>query len=103
MTLRERIKELCKKNNISINKLETECGFAKGYVSKLNKSTPNSENIQKIAKYFNVSVDYLMTGKNLIAPKPSSAKEHVELITLYEKLTSEQKNAIKNLMISIIK
>lgn len=63
MTLRERIKDLCKKNGISINKLEKECGFGTGYVSKLDKSTPNSENIQKIADFFRVTVDYLLTGK----------------------------------------
>lgn len=62
MTLRERIKELCKKNGVSLNKLEDELGFAKGYMSKLDKSTPNAVKIQKIADYFGVSVDYLMTG-----------------------------------------
>lgn len=63
MTLKERIKELCKKNGISMNKLEDECGFAKGYVSKLDKSVPNSGKLQLIADYFNVSLDYLMTGE----------------------------------------
>ena len=60
--MRERIKELCKKNGVSLNKLEDELGFAKGYMSKLDKSTPNAVKIQKIADYFGVSVDYLMTG-----------------------------------------
>lgn len=63
MTLKDRIKELCKKNGISMNQLEKELGFASGYISKLGKSTPGSKYIQKIADYFNVSVDYLMTGE----------------------------------------
>ena len=63
MTLKERIKQLCKNNEISMNQLEKELGFAVGYISKLDKSTPNSKYIQRIADYFNVSVDYLMTGK----------------------------------------
>nr|DAK89847.1 MAG TPA: repressor protein [Caudoviricetes sp.] len=63
MTLRERVKILCKEQKTSLNALETECGFAKGYASKLDKSTPNAENLRKIADFFNVSVDYLMTGK----------------------------------------
>jgi transcriptional regulator with XRE-family HTH domain len=63
MTLRERVKILCKEQKTSLNVLETECGFAKGYASKLDKSTPNAENLRKIADFFNVSVDYLMTGK----------------------------------------
>lgn len=63
MTLRERVKILCKEQKTSLNALETECGFAKGYASKLDKSTPNAENLRKIADFFNVSVDYLMTGE----------------------------------------
>ena len=63
MTLKERIKQLCKNNKISMNQLEKELGFAVGYISKLDKSTPNSKYIQRIADYFNVSVDYLMIGK----------------------------------------
>ena len=63
MTLRERVKILCKEQKTSLNALETECGFAKGYASKLDKSTPNAENLRKIADFFHVSVDYLMTGK----------------------------------------
>lgn len=62
MDLKERIQELCQRNNVSMNKVETELNFGKGYISKLGKSTPNTLKIQKIADYFNVSVDYLMTG-----------------------------------------
>lgn len=62
MTLRETIKELCKANGISLNRLESELGLAKGYVSKLDKSVPNSSNLKRIANYFNVSIDSLMSG-----------------------------------------
>lgn len=62
MNIRDRIKELCKQNGTSLNKLETELSFAKGYLSKLDKSTPTVKNMQKIADYFGISVDYLMNG-----------------------------------------
>lgn len=61
--MKERIKELCKKSGISMNKLEDLLGFGKGYISKLGNSTPNVKKVQQIADYFGVSVDYLMTGK----------------------------------------
>lgn len=64
MDLKDRIKELCKKNHISMNQLEQDLDFGKGYISKLGKSTPNATKIKQIAEYFNVSVDYLMTGEN---------------------------------------
>ena len=45
-----------------MNKLEETLGFGKGYISKLGNSTPNATKIKTIADYFNVSVDYLITG-----------------------------------------
>lgn len=64
MAMKERAKMLCKERNMSLNKAETACGFAKGYFSKLDKSAPNSANLQKIAEFFNVSIKYLMTGED---------------------------------------
>ena len=61
--MKERIKQLCKQKHISMNMLEQELGFGKGYLSKLGQSTPNAANIKKIADYFGVTVDFLMTGK----------------------------------------
>lgn len=63
MDLKERIKDLCKQHNISMNKLEKDLQFGTGYVSKLGKSTPNARKIQQIADYFGVSADYLMSGE----------------------------------------
>lgn len=68
ITLKERIVGLCKQENIPISKLEKELGFAGGYISKLDKSTPNSAKLQKIAEYFGVTLDYLMTGKEKTSP-----------------------------------
>lgn len=63
MDLKERIKELCKINGVSMNKVESDLNFGKGYISKLGKSTPNVSKIRQIADYFDVTVDYLMSGK----------------------------------------
>lgn len=63
MTLRDTIKDLCKNKGVSVNKLESDLGFAKGYVSKLDKSIPNSAKLNSISEYFNVSLDFLMNGK----------------------------------------
>lgn len=63
MDLKDRIKTLCKERNISMNQLEQELHFGKGYISKLGKSTPNVAKIKLIAERLNVSVDYLMDGQ----------------------------------------
>lgn len=59
----ERIKELSKIRGISINKLENELGMAKGYLSKIDRVKPSNERLMSIANYFNVSLEYLMTGE----------------------------------------
>ena len=63
MDLKDRIKELCKINGVSMNKVESDLNFGKGYISKLGKSTPNASKIRQIADYFDVTVDYLISGK----------------------------------------
>jgi len=64
MSIKERIQELCRKNNISMNKLEGQLGFGKGYISKLGDATPSSAKLQKIADHFNVSLDYIINGED---------------------------------------
>lgn len=63
MNLKELIKELCKKKGVTMSSVEDRLEFARGYLSKLDKSTPNTAKMQKIADYFGVTVDYLMTGE----------------------------------------
>ena len=63
MSVYERIESLRKERKLSQGKLEKELGFSNGSVSKWKNSTPTMERLQKIADYFGVTVDYLMTGK----------------------------------------
>ena len=93
--MKERIKELCKNKKISMNMLEQELGFGKGYISKLGQSTPNAAKIKKIADYFDVTVDYLMTGTEDAtqekAPELTARDERdiaKDLNNIMEKLTS---------------
>lgn len=58
--LRDRIKEIAKSKKIPLSKIEADCGFAKGYMSKINESTPSGSKLKQIADYLGVSVDYLM-------------------------------------------
>lgn len=92
MTLRDTIKNLCKRNGISVNRLESELGFAKGYVSKLDKSTPNSAKLQSISEYFNVSLDYLMTGIELESKESKlTTKDRRDITRDLDRIMSEIK------------
>ena len=59
----ERVKKLCKENKIPISKLERDLGFSNGYIGQLRKGVFPDDRLAKIAEYFGVSVDYLMTGE----------------------------------------
>lgn len=63
MGLYENIRDIAKTKGVSINRLEKELGFARSSISKFNKNTPSVEKLQQIAEYLNVTVDYLVSGK----------------------------------------
>ena len=93
----ERIKTICKERKIAISTLEKTCGFANGYIGQLKKGSVPDDRLIKIADYLKVSIDYLMTGEeNPISDDMVS--EHIELISLYENLTQEQKDHVLNMM-----
>ncbi|HEO8369034.1 TPA: helix-turn-helix domain-containing protein [Streptococcus agalactiae] len=56
-----RIDELAKKRGVSLQKVATDIGLSENYIYNLkNKKTANTEPIEKIANYFQVSTDYLL-------------------------------------------
>ena len=60
MNTYEIIKELSKEKRTSIRQLEMFFGYSNGYLAKWKNNTPNSDELVKIANYFNVSTDYLL-------------------------------------------
>ena len=94
MTLRDKIKKLCKEAGIPITKLETDLGFARGYISKLDKSTPRYANLQKIANYFGVGINHLVTE--------TENHSYMEDTMLYIRISkdTELEHAIKKILYS---
>ena len=62
MSLKDRIKSLAAERNISLPALEAELGFGNSTIVKWDRSTPNADKLNAVAKYFGVSMDYLMNG-----------------------------------------
>lgn len=58
------IKQLCKDKNISIAQLEQALDYGNGSIAK-SKGNMSADRMFKIAQYFNVSMEYLMTGKTI--------------------------------------
>jgi transcriptional regulator with XRE-family HTH domain len=85
----ERIKKLCKRNGISINYLEKILNFSRGSLCKIDKNTPSTDKLNKIAKYFNVSIDYLL-GNSYIENVGRIIKEERERLGISQEEIAEQ-------------
>ena len=56
----ERIKELAKKQGLSLNALEEKLGYSRNTLYSLKRQKASAERMQEIADFFNVSLDYLL-------------------------------------------
>lgn len=65
MTTLEIIRQLCKKNDISITSLEEKLGYSNGSISKSNVQFMRSDRLMAIASYFGVTMEYLMGSDKL--------------------------------------
>ena len=55
-----KVVKLCKEKGITISKLEAECNLANATVRRWDKQSPRVDNLERVAKYFGVPVDYFL-------------------------------------------
>lgn len=60
MSLYDRVVYLAKKQGKSLNKLSEDVGLSKNAIYSWKTSSPKSDTLEKVADYFDVSVDYLL-------------------------------------------
>ena len=95
------IRDLCKKRNIAIAKLEKDCGFSNGYLNPKKMSNIPYDRAIIIADYLGVSAEYLLTGnKNTPADAGkrvdnsiSLSDREIYLIHLFRKLDERNQTA----------
>lgn len=63
MTIVERIKMKCKEKGTSMNALERELGFGNGSIRLWDKKEPGSQKVILVAERLDLSLDWLLTGK----------------------------------------
>ena len=75
MTTLEIVKELCKNKNISVKLLEEDLDFPNNTIYQWKNRTPGIDKLQKVADYFDVSVDYLLGRKSAVQTQTHDDKE----------------------------
>ena len=102
MGLRDVIKDLAMKKKISVAELERTLGFGNGSISKWNKQSPSVDKLNKVADYFDVSVDYLLGRTNTRSKKDNSkvALDDNDIIMTWrgQPLSDEDREMIKRIM-----
>ena len=90
----DRVNNLCKQQNIKITALVKELELSKSSPTNWKKGvSPNSDAVIKIAKYFNVSTDYLLLGTD-----ENISDDDYKVLSIYRSLTTNgQKEALRHI------
>ena len=110
----EKVRELAKKQGLSLNQVEEKLGYSKNTLYSLKRQKVSSERLQEIADYFNVSTDYLLgRTENPAIAKDDKANAYLgpaetELVAAFrnqtQNMTEEEKvrfnKAIESLMVT---
>lgn len=76
----EKVRELAKKQGLSLNQVEEKLGYSKNTLYSLKRQKVSSERLQEIADYFNVSTDYLLgRTDNPVIAGDTVAKTEIDL------------------------
>lgn len=105
-SLFDKIKELCRKQGISLNQLEEKLGYGRNSLYSLKNKKPNAERISEIADYFGVSTDYLLgrTDNPRIATEADQGPDDIDEIIANammfdgKPLTEDDKRAIRGII-----
>lgn len=90
MSIVERIKEKCKEQKTSMNAIEKQLGFGNGSIRLWDKKIPGSDKAISVANYLDVSLDWLLTGKESKDLTP----EEQTLVNYYRKADDRGKRNI---------
>ena len=102
--------QLCEKKGVSVTRATVEMGLSRTIGSKWKRTgaTPNGETLNKIAEYFGVTADYLLSGNE--AEKHHATQSAIDAVDDELRSRPEQrllfsvtKNATKSQIEAIVK
>ena len=93
----ERLNELLKEKNITAYKVAKDTGLSNGLLAswKNGEKLPGAENLEKLADYFGVSVDYLLgKEKPAIQEDDGLTDAERELMELFDKVPEDKQEFV---------
>jgi transcriptional regulator with XRE-family HTH domain len=100
MICTEIIRDLCKKKGTTIAQLEKDLGFGNGTIASSKSNYIRSDRLKAIADYFDVSMEYLLTGKELEpfwdgqSDAPAFTIEELQLLDLFRTLPDAKRSEV---------
>lgn len=92
----DRFYNLCVENRITPNAFAKTVNVSSGVITKWKQgSLPNTEALIKISDYFNVSTDYLLTGKEKSSSSELELTENEQrILEIFKRLSESQQGQI---------
>lgn len=84
MTVLDRIRELAKKRDTTIKELSKYIGLSENSIYRWKETNPKAADLEKVADYFHVSVDYLLGREQKADYRFNGAPFLVETIKHYD-------------------
>ena len=100
----QKLKELRRNRRLSQGELSKVFNVAQQTVGKWESGLayPNIDTLKQVAKYFNVSIDYLLDNENENTKKELTLNEkQTKLINGYENLNDEGQNMLLGILASL--
>ena len=103
----DRFVYLCKQKGVPVSRGALDAGISKSLVTKWKTNgtkTPSADIIEKLCKYFNMTVSELLDEENEKAPTESGERKDVldevdiAFYGEYKELTEEQKATIRDMV-----
>ncbi len=97
----ERIKELCKKKNMSQYELAKKAGMTQSSISSLlnEGNIPKISTLEKVCKGFGITLAQFFTIDDNI---PDLSEEQLRVLNTWEKLSAKEKTAVEKIVSSIL-
>lgn len=102
MTLVEKIQMLCRNKGITLMGLERELGLSTSTVRRWDTMRPSVDKVLKVAQYFHISTDYLLSNDNIDDLMGLEPDDIILLRRLKTELSPGELSIVRNVALTVL-